>query len=167
MALTESLIDDVEIHPMDVVETVALNHAWDFDRLAEDQIALIVEGLWRSYSVTIAWSGPEDMLRLICSFDMDPPEHRLPALYEAMNLANDEVWDGGFGYWRAQRLMVWRYGLVLGGEAVVTPEQVDRIILSAVAEAERFYPAFQLVCWGDSSAAEAMDVAIGHAYGRA
>ena len=38
---------------------------------------------------------------------------------------------------------------------------------AAVAAAERFYPAFQLVAWGGQSPEEAMNIAIAEAYGRA
>jgi hypothetical protein len=33
--------------------------------------------------------------------------------------------------------------------------------------AERFYPCFQLACWGDATPAAAMDIAMSEAYGRA
>ena len=111
-------IDSDDIHPIDIVESVAAHHAWDFDRLADDQIAMAVEGQWRTYSLTLAWSARDEVLRLICTFDMDPPSDRLPALYEVLNLANDQVWDGGFTFWNPQKLMVWRYGLVLAGDAI-------------------------------------------------
>ena len=87
MAQTDHFIPNDEIHPIDIVESVAHHHAWDFDRLADDQIAMAIEGQWRSYSVTLAWSPREEVLRLICTFDMDPPAARLPALYEVLNLA--------------------------------------------------------------------------------
>ena len=45
-------IDD--IHPIDIVEVVAAHHHWDFDRLADDQIVMAVDGQWRSYSLTLA-----------------------------------------------------------------------------------------------------------------
>jgi hypothetical protein len=46
--------------------------------------------------------------------------------------------------------------------------RTDRpLIGAAVMAAERFYPAFQLVSWGDTAPAEAMKVAIAEAYGRA
>jgi hypothetical protein len=156
-----------DIHPIDIVETVATHREWDFDRLAEDQIAMAVEGQWRSYSITLAWSGRDEVLRLICTFDMDPPAERLPALYHVLNLANDEVWDGGFAFWAPQKLMVWRYGLVLAGEAIASPAQIEQMIHNAVENAERFYPCFQLACWGDSSPEAAMDIALSEAYGRA
>ena len=66
-----------------------------------------------------------------------------------------------------QKLMVWRYGLVLAGGQMASPEQIDTMIRAAVLSAERFYPAFQLVAWGDESPAEAMNVAIAEAYGTA
>ncbi|WBU52600.1 YbjN domain-containing protein [Paracoccus sp. SCSIO 75233] len=167
MAQTDSFILSEDIHPIDIVETIANHHEWDFDRLADDQIAMAVEGQWRTYSITLAWSNAEEMLRLICTFDMDPPAERMPALHEAMNMANDQVWDGAFTFWPSQRMMVWRYGLVLAGETTASPEQIDHMIRNAVMQAERLYPAFQLVAWGDTTADAAMDIAMGAAYGRA
>ena len=52
MALTEQLLDD-DIHPIDLVESVAEYNDWDFDRIADDQIAMAVEGQWRTYSITL------------------------------------------------------------------------------------------------------------------
>jgi hypothetical protein len=63
--------------------------------------------------------------------------------------------------------MVYRYGLVLTGGQMAGPEQIDGLIRSAVTSSERFYPAFQLVAWGDQTPAQAMNVAIAEAYGRA
>ena len=53
------------------------------------------------------------------------------------------------------------------GGQIAGPEQIDRLISSAVMAAERFYPAFQLVTWADHTPEAAMKVAIAEAYGRA
>lgn len=159
--------DSGGIHPIDIVESLAAHRAWAFDRLADDQIAMTVEGRWRHYSLTLAWSARESVLRLICTFDFDAPQARLPVVYEALNLINDQVWDGGFTFWAAQRLLVWRYGLVLAGEVLAAPEQIDHMLVTAAAACERFYPAFQLAAWGDGPAAQALDIAMTEAYGRA
>ncbi|MFV0335499.1 MAG: YbjN domain-containing protein [Tropicimonas sp.] len=166
MSLSEEFLAD-DLHPIDIVETLAENNAWDFDRIAEDQIAMAVEGQWRTYSVTLAWSAFDETLRLICTFEMEPPEDRLPKLYEALNAVNDACWAGAFTYWRDQQLMTYRYGLVLGGGQVPHPEQIDRLIGTAVMAAERYYPAFQLVVWGEQEPKEAMQIAIAEAFGRA
>lgn len=167
MSLSEDIYADDAIHPIDIVETLAHTRAWEFDRVADDQIAMAVEGLWRTYSLTLAWSHQDETLRLICTFEMEPPEERMDALHEVLNLTNDIVWNGGFTYWNAQRLMVWRYGLMLTGGQTAAPEQIDRMIRNAIEECERFYPAFQLVAWADRSPEEALKLAIAQAYGRA
>lgn len=167
MALSEQYFHAEEAHPIDVVEHIAEHNDWEFDRIGEDQIAMAVEGQWRTYSVTLAWSDVDQTLRLIATFDMDPPEERLGALYECLNRANDMCWAGAFALWQEQKMMVWRYGLVLAGDQTAGPDQIDTMISAAVLSAERFYPAFQLVAWGDRKPSEAIGVAIGNAYGRA
>jgi hypothetical protein len=167
MALTEQYLPNEDLHPIDLVEYIAESNDWDFDRMGDDQIAMAVEGQWRTYSITLAWSGYDETLRLVCTFEMDPPDEQLPRLYEALNRVNDQCWAGAFSYWNEQKLMVYRYGLVLAGGQVAGPEQVDTLITAAVMSAERFYPAFQLVTWSDRSVEDALQVAIAEAYGRA
>ena len=140
MALSEQFLQPEDLHPIDIVETLAEHHEWDFDRVADDQIAMAVEGQWRTYSITLAWSAYDETLRLICTFEMEPPESRLPALYECLNRTNDMCWTGAFTYWAENKLMVYRYGLVLNGGQFAGAEQIDRLIGTAVSAAERFYP---------------------------
>ena len=167
MSLSEDLFASDDLHPIDIVETLAAHHAWEFDRVTDDQIAMAVEGQWRTYSLTLAWSAQDETLRLICTFEMEPPFDAMPALYDVLNRCNDMVWTGAFTYWTEQKLMVWRYGLCLAGGQIVSAEQIDRLVSSAILAAERFYPAFQLVSWANKSPADAMKVAIAEAYGRA
>ena len=166
MALSEQYLED-DIHPIDIVEHLAADHDWDFDRIGDDQIAMAVEGQWRTYSLTLAWAGHDETLRLVCTFEIEPPEDKLPLLYELVNAMNDHCWAGAFTYWADQKLMVYRYGLVLSGNQVACPEQIDTMISAAVLSAERYYPAIQLMVWGNRSPRDAMQVAIAEAYGRA
>ena len=166
MAFSEPYLED-DIHPIDIVEHLAEYHDWDFDRLGDDQIAMAVEGQWRTYSITLAWSHSDETLRLVCTFEMEPPEAELPRLYALLNEMNDACWAGAFTWWAEQKLTVYRYGLVLSGGQIATPEQVDTMITAAVGACERYYPAIQLAVWGGKSPRDAMQVAIAEAYGRA
>jgi hypothetical protein len=167
MSLSEDFLSTEDLHPIDIVESLAESNDWEFDRVTDDQIAMAVEGQWKTYSLTLAWSAQDETLRLICTFEMEPPVDRMGDLYEVLNRTNDMVWTGAFTYWTEQKLMVWRYGLVLAGGQYAGPEQIDRLIAAAVMAAERFYPAFQLVAWAGHTPADAMKVAIAEAYGRA
>ena len=166
MAQTEMFLED-EVHPIDIVEHLAEHHEWEFDRIEENQIAMAVQGQWRTYSITLAWSDFDETLRLICSFEMEPPNEKLKDLYETLNVANDRCWTGAFTFWEEQKLMVYRYGLVLAGGQIATAEQIDTMISSAVLTAEKYYPAFQLVVYDNQSPDSAMQVAIAEAYGHA
>ena len=42
MSLSEDYAAMEDLHPIDIVETLAEHHAWEFDRVTDDQIA------WRS-----------------------------------------------------------------------------------------------------------------------
>ena len=52
MALSEQFLEE-DLHPIDIVEHLAEHHDWDFDRIGDDQIAMAVEGQWRTYSITL------------------------------------------------------------------------------------------------------------------
>ncbi|EEW26731.1 type III secretion system chaperone family protein [Rhodobacter ferrooxidans] len=167
MSLSEEYLSGDDLHPIDMVESLAADHDWEFDRVTPDQIAMAVEGQWRTYALTLAWSAQDETLRLICTFEMEPPLHRMGELYDVLNRCNDMVWTGCFTYWTEQKLMVWRYGLTLAGGQMANIEQIDTLISDAVLASERFYPAFQLVSWAEKTPADAMKVAIAEAYGRA
>ena len=167
MGIVEHDFDSEELHPIDIVETLAEARSWDFDRIAEDQIAMAIEGSWRTYSVTLAWSPRDETLRLICAFDLAPPARRVPALQAAMALANDRCWTGAFVLWREQKLMGYRYSLNLAGAAAASSAQINEMVRAAVMACERFYPAFQLVAWGGEKPEKALGIAMAEAYGRA
>lgn len=167
MTIVERDFTSEDLHPIDIVESLAEERSWDFDRIADDQIAMAIEGAWRTYSVTLAWSAREETLRLICAFEMAPPARRQNAIYKAMALANDRCWTGAFVLWPDQKLMVYRYSLNLTGGAQAGPEQIQDIVRAAVGACERFYPAFQLVAWADRAPEDALKLAITKAYGRA
>lgn len=165
--MSESFLDSGELHPIDVVENIAEFRDWEFDRICDDQIAMQLEGQWRNYSLTLAWSPFDETLRLICTFEMEPPSEDFAGLFELLNRANEHCWAGNFTWWDEQRMMVFRYGLLLAGEQTASPEQIDTMIGAALSSCDRFYPAFQLVTWGGRTATEALDMAIAEAYGTA
>ena len=164
--LDEFLISD-DLHPIDLVETLASMNSWDFDRVTDDQIAMVIEGGWRTYALSLVWSECDEILKLVCTFDLDPPRESVPNLMKILDLANDRNWSGGFTLWPEEKSMVFRYGLNLCGGAVATGAQVDSMVSDCLSSCERFYPAFQLVCWGGETPEKAMKIVFNRTYGRA
>lgn len=154
-------------HPIELAMTLARARAWSVDRMDEDRVALMVEGQWRRYALTITWAENAEMVQFLCPFEMNPADERLPALYRLINDCNDRLPLGAFIWWHEQRLMVWRHALCLAGRQPASCEQIDTIITSAIRLAERFYPAFQLALWGEPQPTTALQVAIADTWGHA
>ena len=55
MAFSEDYLVSEDLHPIDIVETLAEHHAWEFDRVADDQIAMAIPG---GYAVGAAGQVP-------------------------------------------------------------------------------------------------------------
>ena len=155
------------IHPIDIAEHIIEQRGWEFDRIHDDQIALAVEGQWKTYSITLAWSALDDTLRLICTYETKLPPERTIEFFQLLNSINDRCWAGAFTWWEETQLLTFRYGLITTGQEYIQPDQVDTMISTAVAACERYYPAVQLVIWGDRSANQAIQYALGDAIGRA
>ncbi len=163
----EPNVGSEDFHPIDLAESLAELHAWEFNREEEDRIFMVREGLWRQYGIDLAWSQPDEMLRLACAFDIDPPDARLGLLREVVCLANDRCWTGSFSHLPEKKLMVFRYGLILNGGVVPTSGQIGEMVARSVDGCEVFYPAFQFACWGSGSPGEAIAFAMAETCGRA
>ena len=134
-----------------------------FGDVGSDAVVEIIEGMPHM----LHGPGHEDMLRLLCTFELSPPEERLEEFYRLLNLVNDKIWSGSFVLWREQELLAFRCGLTLAGGAHATPEQIEAMVHNALGLSERFYPSFQLVGWAEERAETAIDIAIEEAYGTA
>ena len=156
-----------EFDPISIVERVARERAWEFDRMSDDQINVLHEGMWRNYGLTLVWLNFDETLRIACTFDIEPPESRVPELQKLVTLVNDRFWSGSFSLWQEESVMVFRYGLLLNGEIGPTQGQVEAMVTRSIDACERFYPAFQVVCLSDRSPREALSIAISETYGRA
>ncbi len=167
MDIVERLFESEDIDPIDIVETLAEHYDWDFDRITEDQIAMAIEGSWRTYGVTLSWSSFDETLRIIVSFEMNPPKDKIRSLLTTLNLANNKVWNGAFIFAEKQNLMIFRYGLNLVGGARASANQIDSIVENAIIACEQFYPAFQLTCWSDETPEQSLLIAFDKSYGRA
>ena len=164
---SESIIFLDETHPIDALEIVANSEKWEFLRDKEDEISLIIKGSWREYALTTIWDQRYESLRILCSFEMSPPKKKLSKLYETLNLVNTDNTEGTFVYSPYKNLMLYRNSMSLNDEIIITSGELKIAILGTISIAEKFYPTFQITCWGDAMPKEAISVAFGKAAGYA
>ena len=167
MRQSESIIFLDETHPIDALEILANSEKWKFLRDKDDEISIIIKGSWREYALNSIWNSRHESLTTICSFEMSPPKKKLSKLYETLNLVNTDNTEGTFVYSPHENLMLYRNSMSLNGELIITSGELKVAIIRIINIAEKFYPTFQITCWGDAMPKDAISVAFGEAAGYA
>jgi hypothetical protein len=149
-----------EIHPVDVIEQVAHNNDWSFERAGDDEISISVAGSWTDYHVSFTWMDEIEALHLACAFDLKVPEPRRGQVLELIALINEQLWVGHFDMWVKDGVVMFRHALLLAGCVEVAGRQCEALLDAALDTSERYFQAFQFVVWAGKSARESLDAAM-------
>lgn len=160
---------DIERHsnPVDMIEFVAANNDWSFERSGDDEIAMIVEGDWANYQISFSWMEDLEAVHLACAFDLNVPEHRSGELLQLLSLINGQVLMGHFDIWARDSVVIFRQSLLLSGGAEPTNQQVEVLLSGAVEACEAYFQAFQFVVWSGMAPRQALDLVMFETQGRA
>ncbi len=82
-------------------------------------------------------------------------------------MINQRLPIGHFDLWPDDGMVMFRQALPLRGGPGVSLEQLQDLIEVALDECGRYYPAFQFVIWGGTTASEAMAAALFDTVGEA
>ena len=152
--------------PIDLVEAMATQEDWAYERASDDELTMTVSGTWSDYHVSINWRDDLEALHVASAFDCKVPEARLNEIYRLIAQINEQLWIGHFDLWLHEGLLMYRHGLLLNGN-VATPRQCEALIHSALEACERYYQAFQYVVWAGKEAREALTSAMFETEGQA
>ena len=156
-----------EIHPVDVIEQVAHNNDWSFERAGDDEISISVAGSWTDYHVSFSWMEDNEAIHLACAFDLKGPETRKLEVMRLLTSVNEQMWIGHFDLWSAEGVVLYRQALLLSGGAEPNPSQVERLLVTAIEACDRYFQAFQFVVWAGKSAGEALETVLFETAGEA
>jgi len=159
MSMLEGIVES-RSHPIAVVEDVASDNNWSFERSGEDEITIVTRGEWTDYQLSFTWMGEIEALHLACAFDMKVPPVRRAEVQRLVAAVNEQLWIGHFDLWTHTGLIMHRQALVLPGGITASSEQCENMLVGAIHACERYFPAFQFVVWAGKSAAEAMNAAM-------
>ncbi len=130
----------------------------DVGQLAE------VAGAWCNYRLWFTWQDQMGAMLFTCALDGRVPAARRTAVYELLAQVNERTWIGHFDMCSDDASINFRYGMLTRG---VNAEAFEDLLDIAIAECERFYPAFQSVVWGGKTPAEALSLAMFETVGEA
>jgi hypothetical protein len=156
-----------EVHPVDVIEFVADNNDWSFERIGDDEIAITVTGTWTDYHVSFSWMEDFEVLHLACAFDLKVPEARSLEILRLLSLINEQLLFGHFDLWEQEGAIMFRQSLLLAGGVEPSSQQVEGLLNSALEACETYFQAFQFVIWSGTPAREAMSSVLFETHGNA
>ena len=148
------------INPVDMIEQVANINDWEFERAGDDEINILVGGVWSDYSVSFSWMEDFEALHLACAFDVKIPEARSVETTKLLSLINEQLLIGHFDLWEQEGAVMYRQALLLNGGAEPNGEQLEFLLSGALEACERYYQAFQFVAWGGHTARQALEAAL-------
>ncbi|CCE08228.1 conserved hypothetical protein [Bradyrhizobium sp. STM 3843] len=159
MSLLEGIIDSGN-DPLTVVETIAADNNWAFERSGIDEITIASRGQWTDYQLSFTWMAEIEALHLACAFDMKIPEMRRAEVQRLIAAINEQLWLGHFDIWTHTGMVMHRQALVLPGGITASERQCASMLDGAIHACERYFPAFQFVVWAGKSTQEAMAAAL-------
>src|ERR1700693_1788051 len=159
MSLPEGIID-ARNNPLAVVEDIAADNNWAFERSGEDEVTIVSKGSWTDYQLSFTWMAEIASLHLDCAFDMKIPPARRGEVQRLIAAINEQLWVGHFDIWTHTGMIMHRQALVLPGRLTASTAQCETMLVSAIHACEPYYPAFKFVVWAGKSAADAMSAAM-------
>ena len=153
--------------PVEMLGAMFAAHGWVSEFVSDDEITGEIPGSWTTYQLRAIWREEDRVLQMLCLPDVRVPEAKRSAAYELLAMVNEQLWLGHFDIWSQGGVLLYRHGLMLGDDGVLSLDMAQTAVDSAIAECDRFYPAFQFVLWGDKNPREALDAAMVDAAGEA
>lgn len=152
-----SQVKAMRSHSLDGVERIAIAESYEYERLNEDELHIILPGAWAHYSLSVQWDHKTETLAFFMSFDGHIWTSRSEDICRLVLLLNTRVHIGHFDYWEENAALVYRYSIPLSGGAVLNADQIMCVLAQALEAAERGYPACQYVLWSGKTPEEALN----------
>ncbi len=153
--------------PVEMLAQLFAARGWTYEFIGDDEISGEVQGSWATYQLRGIWREEDHVLQLLCLPDVRIAEGKRAAVCELLALVNEQLWLGHFDVWSNGSVLLYRHGLMLGDDGLLSLTQAQAMVEAAVEECDRFYPAFQFVLWSDRTPAEALANALVDAAGEA
>jgi len=163
----ETIEEAEDAGPIEMLGAMFAAHGWVWEYVGEDEVTVEIPGSWTTYQLRGIWRDEDRVLQLLCLPDVRVPEPKRRPGYELLAMVNEQLWLGHFDIWSQGGVLLYRHGIMLGDEGVLSLDMAQLAVDSAISECDRFYPAFQFVLWGDKNPRDALDAAMVDAAGEA
>ena len=153
--------------PVEMLAALFEARGWGCEIVSENEMTGEVQGSWAKYQLRAIWRSADNVLQFLCLPDVRVSSEKRQHAYELLSLINEQMWLGHFDIWSSGDVLLYRHGALLGDDGMLSLDQAQALVETAIDECDRFYPAFQFVLWGDKEPRAALDAAMVDAAGEA
>jgi len=161
------ITEDDDAAPIEMLAALFEARSWQAEIVADNEMVGEVQGSWAKYQLRAIWRSEDNVLQFLCLPDIRVTEEKRASANELLSLVNEQMWLGHFDIWSNGDVLLYRHGALLGDDGMLSLNQAQALVETAIDECDRFYPAFQFVLWGDKSPRAALDAAMVDAAGEA
>lgn len=137
---------EIKNNPLDVVENLAASRPWLYERKADNQLQLFLEGEWADYDLSFNWSSDLSCLHLIAVFGAHQNQEKHSELCALITHINTQLWFGFFAL--KDNYILFRHShLFIEG---VSSDSCEALVEIARAALDRWGVAFYLMAGGYS-----------------
>ncbi len=134
-------------NPLDHVEEILINNNWVFNRMNEDELMVQVTGKSCNYRLFFLWHEDAGALQFCCQYDFSIRDQNMAAAARVLMSVNEHLWMGHFDIPGESGTPGFRQTCLLKGLESYNSisEHISDLVEIAMAECERFHPAFQML----------------------
>ena len=131
--------------PIAVLEVIAEENKWPLEKHADDEASFDCLGRWGELTMSFLWQDEFQSLQLCCLSDLKVNAEKRDAVRNMLYEVNRKTWAGYFSLDDNEDYVVFRYTSLMRQMAGDVQEHIEDMLEIALAEMDRFYPAFQSV----------------------
>lgn len=130
--------------PIDDLEDLVASQDLPYLRFGKHEMMVRYPNSWENFQSFWTWDKDLETLDVVASSLLKFDESDRPAIYELLTIINNQLWIGHFDL-TDEGSPTYRQTLMLHGMHGSTAEVVEDLFAIALAEYQRFFPAFEYV----------------------
>tara|TARA_B100000900_G_scaffold305417_1_gene264072 strand:- start:321 stop:824 length:504 start_codon:yes stop_codon:yes gene_type:complete len=153
--------------PIEIIEKISESNNWNYQRVLNNKINIVAQGVWHNYSLEINYSEKNDILDLYCFFDLSICIKKQLNFLKLLNIVNRENLNGTFIYFFETNILIFKKKLSEISDNDNFKRDISDTINKIIFICDRFYPAFQIVSWTNELPENAINLAFDSTMGSA
>lgn len=138
-----------DFNPLDRVEDVLATFNWSFDRMAEDEITLTLNGKYCTYRLIFLWQENMNALQLGVQYDLYIDDKNIDSALKTLGTLNAKTWIGHFEITPQTQAPYFRY-TCLNASGANADTHIQTLIDTVLMQCEESYPVFHLLSTQDT-----------------